>query len=105
MNIDDLLRAAVAKGASDLHVKVGAYPMARVSGVLIPVSEEKRLMNEDTLAMGAQMMSSDQREKFTKSQEVDLAYSVAGSRPIPRATSSSSAARWAWCFASSPRKS
>jgi len=78
MNIDDLLRAAVAKGASDLHVKVGAYPMARVAGVLVPVSEEKRLMNEDTLAMGAQMMSSEQRDKFVKSQEVDLAYSVTG---------------------------
>ena len=78
MNIDDLLRAAVAKGASDLHIKVGAYPMARVAGMLLPVSEEKRLMNEDTLAMGAQMMSSEQRDKFTKSQEVDLAYSVAG---------------------------
>ncbi|HEX6363113.1 MAG TPA: type IV pilus twitching motility protein PilT [Albitalea sp.] len=78
MNIDDLLRAAVAKGASDLHIKVGAYPMARVAGNLVPVSEEKRLMNEDTLAMGAQMMSPEQRDKFVKSQEVDLAYSVAG---------------------------
>jgi twitching motility protein PilT len=78
MNIDDLLRLAVAKGASDLHIKVGAYPMARVAGNLIPVSEEKRLMNEDTLAMGAQMMSAEQRDKFLKSQEVDLAYSVAG---------------------------
>ena len=78
MNIDDLLRAAVAKGASDLHSKVGAYPMVRVAGMLVPVSEEKRLMNEDTLAMGAPMMSPEQRDKFTKSQEVDLAYSVAG---------------------------
>ena len=78
MNIDDLLRGAVAKGASDLHIKVGAYPMARVAGVLVPVSEEKRLMNEDTLAMGAQMMSPEQRDKFIKAQEVDLAYSVAG---------------------------
>jgi twitching motility protein PilT len=78
MNIDDLLRGAVQKGASDLHLKVGAYPMARVAGVLVPVSEEKRLMNEDTLAMGAQMMSPEQRDKFIKSQEVDLAYSVSG---------------------------
>ncbi|RPI50106.1 MAG: twitching motility protein PilT, partial [Acidobacteria bacterium] len=35
MTIDDLLRTAVAKGASDLHIKVGAYPMARISGNLI----------------------------------------------------------------------
>ena len=78
MNIDDLLRGAVGKGASDLHLKVGAYPMARVAGNLVPVSDERRLMNEDTLAMGAQMMSPEQRDKFIKSQEVDLAYSVAG---------------------------
>jgi twitching motility protein PilT len=78
MNIDDLLRTAVSKGASDLHLKVGAYPMMRVSGVLLPVTEEKRLANDDTLAMGAAMMSTEQREKFVKSQEVDLAYSVPG---------------------------
>jgi twitching motility protein PilT len=78
MNIDHLLRTVVTKGASDLHLKVGAYPMMRLSGALVPVSEEKRLMNEDTLAMGAGMMSPEQREKYTKTQEVDLAYSVAG---------------------------
>jgi twitching motility protein PilT len=78
MNIDDLLRAAVTKGASDLHIKVGACPMARIAGNLVPVADGKRLMNEDTLAMGAQMMSPEQRDKFIKSQEVDLAYSVAG---------------------------
>ena len=78
MNIDDLLRTAVAKGASDLHLKVGAYPMMRISGSLVPVNDDKRLANEDTLAMGSAMMSAEHREKFTKSQEVDLAYSVAG---------------------------
>ena len=78
MNIDDLLRGAVSKGASDLHLKVGAYPMARVAGTLTPVSEERRLTNEDTISMGASIMSPDQRDKFTKSQEVDLAYSVMG---------------------------
>ncbi len=78
MNIDDLLRTTVSKGASDLHLKVGAYPMMRVSGALVPATQEKRLANEDTLAMGAAMMTAEQREKFTKSQEVDLAYSVPG---------------------------
>jgi len=78
MNIDDLLRIAVSKGASDLHLKVGAYPMMRVAGALLPVTEEKRLMSDDTLAMGSAMMSAEQREKFTKTQEVDLAYGVPG---------------------------
>ena len=78
MNIDDLLRTAVSKGASDLHLKVGAYPMMRISGDLIPASEERRLISEDTLGMGSAMMSPEQREKFNNSQEVDLAYSVPG---------------------------
>ena len=37
--------------------------------MLVPVSEEKRLMN-GTLAMGAQMMSSEQRDKFMEVAEV-----------------------------------
>jgi twitching motility protein PilT len=78
MNIDDLLRAATSKGASDLHLKVGAYPMMRVSGALVPLEETKRLDNEDTLAMGSGVMSAAQREKFKETQEIDLAYSVAG---------------------------
>jgi twitching motility protein PilT len=78
MNLDNLLRAAVAKGASDLHLKVGAYPMARVSGTLVPVSEEKRLTSDDTQAISTAIMSPAQRDRFTKAQEVDLAYSVAG---------------------------
>ena len=78
MNIDDLLRAAVAKGASDLHLKVGAYPMMRLRGALIPLNEEKRLANEDTNAMGEGIMSPIHAEKFRETQEVDLAYGVAG---------------------------
>jgi twitching motility protein PilT len=78
MNIDDLLRAAVGKGASDLHLKVGAYPMMRLSGALVPVNEEKRLESEDTRAMGESIMSPTHKKRFDEVQEVDLAYSVAG---------------------------
>lgn len=78
MNIDDLLRSVVGRGASDLHLKVGAYPMMRVAGALVPVNEQRRLTNEDTLEMGSSIMSAQQRDKFTTAQEVDLAYSVPG---------------------------
>src|SRR5438105_8808242 len=78
MNIDGLLRAAVGKGASDLHLKVGAYPMMRLRGALVPLNEEKRLSNGDTEAMGAMVMSPAHVEKFKEHQEIDLAYSVAG---------------------------
>jgi twitching motility protein PilT len=78
MHINDLLNTAVACGASDLHLKAGSYPMMRVNGTLTVVTEEKRLDPEDTAAMADTLFSEEQREKFRRSQEVDLAYSVHG---------------------------
>ena len=78
MHVNDLLKIATDSGASDLHLKVGSYPMMRVHGVLTPASEHKRLAHEDTVAMAAAVMSTAQRQKFKECQEVDLAYSVPG---------------------------
>ena len=78
MHVNDLLKVTVEAGASDLHLKVGTYPMMRVRGSLMPVTTEKRLDHEDVVAMSAAIMSTNQRQKFKETQEVDLAYSVAG---------------------------
>ncbi|MDQ3348561.1 MAG: type IV pilus twitching motility protein PilT, partial [Acidobacteriota bacterium] len=78
MDINDLLHTAVTSGASDLHLKVGSYPMMRVSGTLVVCSEEKRLDRPDTEAMANLLCSEEQRDKFRTAQEVDLAYSVPG---------------------------
>src|ERR687898_138693 len=78
MHVNDLLKLAVEKGASDLHLKVGSYPMARIHGHLVPISDEKQLDHEDLVEMAASIMSTAQRQKFKDSQELDLAYSVAG---------------------------
>ena len=78
MHIDDLLRVAVDKGASDLHLKVGSYPMMRLRGELMPIVEDRRLSHEDTVAMAATVMSTVQREKFKDTLDVDIAYGVAG---------------------------
>ncbi|HZR24460.1 MAG TPA: type IV pilus twitching motility protein PilT [Vicinamibacterales bacterium] len=78
MHVDDLLKLAVDQGASDLHLKVGTFPMMRVAGVLKPITEDKKLDYEDVVAMSAAIMSKQQLEKFKQVNEVDLAYSVAG---------------------------
>ena len=78
MHINDLLQTAVTSGASDLHLKVGSYPMMRVSGTLTVASEEKRLERADTESMAGLLFTAEQREKFRHSQEVDLAYSIPG---------------------------
>src|SRR5438552_8472437 len=78
MNINDLLKSAVEAGASDLHIKVGSYPMMRLRGDLVPVTEEKRLDHADVVAMSAAVMSKVHADKFKDANEVDLAYGVPG---------------------------
>lgn len=78
MHINDILKAATERKASDVHLKVGSHPIIRVDGVLIPLVEFKRLMQEDTIAMAFSMMSTQQKEKFKQFLEIDIAYSVPG---------------------------
>ncbi len=58
MHINDILKAAAERKASDVHIKVGAHPVVRIDGKLQLLTEFKRLMQEDTIAMGFSMMSS-----------------------------------------------
>ncbi|HKV08629.1 MAG TPA: type IV pilus twitching motility protein PilT [Thermoanaerobaculia bacterium] len=78
MNINDLLKIAVERKASDLHLKVGSHPVIRVDGDLIPLGEMKRLMQEDTIAMAFSMMNARQKQRFKEEFELDIAYSVPG---------------------------
>ena len=78
MHVNDLLKVAVESGASDLHLKVGTYPMMRVRGTLVPAAEDKRLDPEDMVAMAAAVLPTSLRQRFNDNHEVDLAYSVAG---------------------------
>jgi twitching motility protein PilT len=78
VRIDDLLLAATAHFASDLHLKVGAFPVMRIGGELHPVGDAPRLSPEDTLDMAFSMMSNRQKQKLKEVSEVDIAYSVKG---------------------------
>src|SRR5262245_18171442 len=78
MQLNQLLQTAVASGASDLHLKVGSYPMMRVNGTLVVASEEKRLDRNDTEAMAQGILGPDHIDKFKANLDVDLAYSIDG---------------------------
>ena len=78
MQIDDLLRIAVERKASDLHLKVGNYPCLRVDGELVPLTDQPRISAEEMLNMAFGMMSNRQKQKFKENAEFDLAYGVAG---------------------------
>jgi twitching motility protein PilT len=76
--IDEILKKANELGASDIHMKVGTPPVIRVEGKLRPMPDEKRLAQEDTIAMAFSIMSARQKQKFKDHFELDLAYSVPG---------------------------
>ena len=78
MHINDLLKLATDQGSSDLHLKVGSHPVIRVNGRLRPMTDQKRLMQEDSIAMAFSIMSARQKQKFKDQFEIDMAYSVPG---------------------------
>jgi len=78
VRIDDLLRVAISHGASDLHLKVAAFPVMRIGGELHTVADAPRLKPEDTLDMAFSIMSNRQKQRFKEVFEADIAYGVTG---------------------------
>ncbi len=77
MHINELLTVVCEQGASDLHLKVGNHPIARIRGKLTPMTQFKRMVQEDTIAMAYAIMASDkQKGKFKENMDLDIAYSV-----------------------------
>src|SRR5262249_18401497 len=71
-----LLKMAVEHKASDLHLKVGAFPVLRIDGTLKPLSEMRRLLQEDTVAMAFSIMSARHKERFKTDFEIDTSYQL-----------------------------
>ncbi len=78
MHINDLLKMAIERSSSDLHLKVGSHPIIRVDGNLQPISSINRLMQEDTVSMAFSILNGRQKQKFKENHELDVAYSVPG---------------------------
>ena len=77
MHINELLTVVCEQGASDLHLKVGIHPIARIRGKLTPMTQFKRLVQEDTIAMAYAILASEkQKGKFKENLDIDIAYSV-----------------------------
>ncbi|MGI8785957.1 MAG: type IV pilus twitching motility protein PilT [Acidobacteriota bacterium] len=77
IELDQLIKIAVSKGASDLHLKVGALPHARIQGVLTPLAEFARLEKADTVRMASGIMNNRQKQSFREKAELDLSYQIA----------------------------
>ena len=78
VKLDELLVTATAHFASDLHLKVGSFPVMRIGGELHTIADAPRLTPDDTLDMAFSIMSNRQKQKLKENSEVDIAYSVSG---------------------------
>jgi len=78
-NLEDLLRMAIQKGASDLHLKAGIIPVIRRHGQLRPLAANFPPMTGveiENMAFG--LMDDSHRETFLKYKEVDVSYGITG---------------------------
>ena len=75
--IDECLRYVVKREGSDLHLKVGSPPTARIHGELTPLEDEDSLKPEDTEAALGKLMDDDRtRDEFAEDGEADFSYQL-----------------------------
>jgi len=77
MDIKDLLKAAVEKKASDLHITVDSAPIVRVDGKLIPMNFPK-LDKECCKRLVYSILDDRQKSVFERDLELDLSLDVPG---------------------------
>jgi len=77
LNLKSLLQAVADKGASDLHLIVGAPPMMRIDGQLVRV-DAPALRPSDTEAAAEAITPPDRKHLLQTQKELDFAHSIPG---------------------------
>ena len=65
------------RGASDLHLTVGAPPILRIDGQLVPTPFDK-LTGETSQTLIYSLLNDQQRQRFEAANELDLAFNLRG---------------------------
>ncbi len=76
LDINELLKIAVEKKASDVHITVGRAPVLRINGKFEEVGSDK-LTGEDTLQYARQCLDDEQFDRFKRTGDVDCSVSIA----------------------------
>ena len=74
LNIDEVLERAVSAGASDVHLKVGSPPIARIDGELRRLEGFEPLRPADTQGYAEGMFTPKAATDFKESGTADFAY-------------------------------
>ncbi len=75
--MDDLLREAIARRASDIHIKTDNPPVFRIDGELVRLDYDK-LTDADVETLLGSVVSPKDMAKFTKLLELDASYTLPG---------------------------
>ena len=78
MELNEILKAGVQYGASDVHLKVGLPPVFRINGRLVPLKSPQPIRPDDLQAMRSAILNAEQTARFDRDHEIDCAYSVPG---------------------------
>jgi len=77
VNLHQLLKAMIEKGASDLHITTGSAPQLRIDGSLAPLKTPP-LTPTDTKQLCYSILTDAQKHKFEEDNELDLSFGVKG---------------------------
>src|SRR5512139_2966431 len=77
MELDEILRAAVHIGASDVLLKIGACPGVRVHGDLIPLPNSEVMAHDDIERAVDDLLDDFHRKRLAIDLQADLAYETA----------------------------
>jgi twitching motility protein PilT len=76
--MEKIIKAAVERGASDLHIKAGDVFRARINGKLVPLTKQ-RLTPDQTKAIALKLMSSEEdRAKIERMRDFDCSWGMPG---------------------------
>lgn len=76
MEIEELLKLLIDKGASDLHLRVGTPPVLRIDGRLVVLDDLSPVTCDDTVRMFELITTQEQRDTFFRDKELDFAYTL-----------------------------
>jgi twitching motility protein PilT len=77
LNLQQLLKAMVEKGASDLHLTTGSPPQLRIDGDLVPLRTNP-LSPVETKQLCYSVLTDSQKLRFEEDMELDFSFGVRG---------------------------
>ena len=77
INLHQLLKAMIEKGASDMHITTGTPPLLRVDGNIVPLKLPP-LGPVETKQICFSVLTEEQKAQFEKTNELDLSFGVKG---------------------------